>query len=556
MANANPSPVIQPNLPFTTWFAPTIYDPTNPNPAPGAVYVPNVNDLIIDYTQGYFRVTAVDYTTGISTRVPWTLPLTPGITDTNDILMGAGPGTLADSYRCYVNQAVKPAILALDRRLRYYGSTTTSVKIFIGTDISSAGQVTSKFYDQNWTLLGENIPLELVAMNDTTNTAIKAPKVGYTTDILNDGELLTVVAYDAVGTVVSTGKVLVQNTSFIRSADASTRYIKAISLATPFLNPSDPTNIQYPINMPVSALNLMGVITYSDGSTSTLPVDGTKFALSGLDGYIATQQGQTVPLVLKYYLSANEFNYIGTPSVNRIITEEYSATTLPTDGAYSIKLFGYPVWQDPINGYRMEYYLYNLDRKNVYLVTPLVQLDTGSAPFNPTLYGTYQTIGVAVNLNAVDPSFAAYRHVQTLGISLLRPGNDASGDNWTVAYTPGQTPAYGVGVLARGHYVQVNNWTLDLTCGVTTTLSDWLNKVYYPSQPLFDGRTETQAPAPNIMALYVAGTRYEYPIAQWNTLFTVTQTLLEGTDVYIEWILRDAQNDLQLGVSGFIIHLS
>jgi len=554
MANAAPTPIINPDLPFTEWNRSDIYDPSTPGGT--GVYVPNVDDLVVDYTQGFFRVTAVDYTTGVSILTRWTLPLTAGINDNENVLLGAGPGTIADSYRVFINTNTKPYALALDKRLRVYGSTTTSVVLFTGTDISATGNIVSQYYDSNWNLLGAKIPLEVVATNDLTNVAIKAPKVGYTTTPLSDGELMTVVTYDDVGTVVSTAKVLAQNTNFIRTTNAALKYIKSITLdAGPFQDPSNSQNILYPINMPVANLNLMGVVTYSDGTTSVLPVDGTKFKIFGLENFLATQQGQTIPLVLVYTLSPDEYNYIGAPSSNTTITAEYSATTAPTDGAYSVKMFIYPVWVSAVNGYRLQYYLYNLDRQNVYDVTSLVEAGGTGPAFQPLLYNTQQNLTFAVQMNLVDPSFAAWRFAQTIGISLLRPGDDQSGDNWWVQYSPGQSPQYGVGTLALSTYVQVNNWNIDLTSGLTDFAS-WLNRVYYAAQPLYDSRSETQAPQPNIMVLNVNGTMYEFPITQWNMPFNVQETLLEGDDIFVEWIYRDGQNDLQLGVSAFIIHLT
>lgn len=554
MSNSAPTPIIQPNLPFAVWNRTEIYDPSNTGGT--GVYVPNVDDLIVDYNQGFFRVTAVDYTTGVSTLQIWNLPLTPGSNDGDDVLLGAGPGTIADSYRAFINTNTKPYTLALDSRLHIYGSTTTSVKIFIGTDISESGNVISQYYDSNWNLLGENIPLELVATTNINNRAIKAPMVGYTTTPLSDGELLTVVTYDDVGTVVSTAKVVAQNTNFIRTSDASLKYIKSISLdAGPFQNPSNPQNILYPINMPVANLNLFGVVTYSDGTTTRLPVDGTKFKIYGLENFLATQQGQTIPLVLVYTLSSNEYNYIGAPSSSSTITAEYSATTAPVDGAYSVKMFIYPVWQNPVQGYALRFFLYNLDRKDVYDVTNLVEAGGSGPAFQPTLYNTQQDLAFAVQMNQVDSSFAAWRFAQTIGITLLRPGNDQSGDNWWVQYSPGQNPPYGVTTKALSTYVEVNNWSVDLTNG-QTDFNTWLNQVYYAAQPLYDSRSEVQAPQPNIMALVVDGTTYEFPITSWNLPFTITQTLTEGDDIFVEWIYRDGQNDLQLGCSAFIIHLT
>jgi hypothetical protein len=555
MTSAAPTPIINPNLPFQWWNRTEIYDPVN-NTSQTAVYVPNVGDAVLDWNQGIFEVTAVDYTTGISTLESWTIPATPGSVDDEDVLLGSGPGTISDSYRCYIDTSTKPYTLCLDGRLRVYGSTASSAVIYIGTDISEAGNIISQYYDSNWNLLGQNIPLELVATTDINNQAIKAPMVGYTTNPVSDGELLTVVIYDDIGGVLSTAKVIAQNTNFIPSSDASIKYIRSISLdAGPFQNPSNPQDIQYPINMPVANLNLMGVVSYSDGSTISLPVDGTKFKIYGLEQYIATQQGQTIPLVLVYTLSSGEINYIMAPNSSNSITAEYSATTLPVDGAYSVKLFVYPVWQGVTNGYSLQFYLYDLDRQDVYDVTSLVEAGGTGPAFQPLVYNTQQNLSYAVQMNQVDSSYTAWRFVQTIGITLLRAGNDQSGDNWWVQYSPGQSPQYGVGVKAEATYVEVNNWSVDLTCG-QTNFDTWLNQVYYAAQPLFDTTSETEAPQPNIMALVVNGTTYEFPITSWNQPFTIQQTLTEGQDIFVQWIYRDGQNDQQLGCSGFIIHLT
>lgn len=559
-----PTLIMDPNRGYREWHIREIYD----GPTSQGRYVPNKDDAVRDWTQGLFQVMSVDYTTGLSVRKLWVPPLDPNALQDADILLGAGPGYQSESYRAYVDQSVMPHTLALESRIHIYSSTASYIKIFRGTDISINGEVVSQMYDSGGTFLGENIPLELVAVPalqgtstmtylvplSVTNMAIKAPKVGYTTKTLDDGEVVTVVVYGDDSGVLSIQKFLIKNTAFIRTTDASAKYIKAISVETPFLSSSDPNLIQYPINMPVSALNLIGVVTYSDGSQLRMPVDGTKFSMFGLDNYIATVAGQTLDLVLSYKLSPGEYNYITETSPNKHISIPYKATTLKADGAYSIKLFVAPTWINALSGYSLQYYLYNLDREDVYPVTQFVQMGSDSRAFNPIQYGTVQHIAVGLDLNKVDPAFANYRHVQEFDITLLKQGNDQTGDNWTVGYTPGQNPPYGVGVQAKIKFINVGNWQLDLSCGLTN-LTDWLNKVFYATQPLFDSGSEDKAPAPNFMVLVYGNSRLEVPISQWNSTITMGETFVEGTTVDVQFIRRNAQTDLQLGVSSMIIHL-
>lgn len=305
--------------------------------------------------------------------------------------------------------------------------------------------------------------------------------------------------------------------------------------------------------MPVQNLNLMGVVTYSDGSKLKMAIDGTKFSVYGLENYISSVQGQRLPVVVTYQLSPGEYVYDSQPSLERHVSENYTATTLQADGSYSVKLFVYPVWVDQLNGYRLDYYLYNLNREEVYNVTSLVQTASGSRAFNPTEYGVLQRITVAVNLNQVDSKFAAYRHVQTVEVTLLTEGTLNNQDNWTVGFSPGQNPHYGVGVEAIAQFINVNNWQLNITCG-ESTLQNWLEKVYYPTQPLIDPDSEILPPEPNFFVLVSGNTRTEYPIAQWGSLLTVTAVPNEGRNIYLEFLRRGAVTDLQLGKTGMVVH--
>ena len=540
--------IVDPDRGWRQWYSGEIYAPGKPGR-----YVPNVNDAVFDWDDGLFRVSAVDYTTCISTLTPY-VPVPSSNDLGGDILLGVGPGYQSESWRAFLNTAVIPHTLALDSRLHIYATTANHIKIFRGTQIGPDGEVISAFYDQSGVFLSENIPLELVAMPGS-NIAIKAPKVGYTTQNFDDGEVLTVVVYDAAGGVRSTAKVLVVNSGFIRTTNAAMKYITSIHIESPFISGSDPKMIEYPINMPVANLNLMGVVTYSDGSKLTGPIDGTNFSLHGLENFIATVQGQQVDLVLAYKLSDDEFSYILTPTANKIITEHYKATTLQADGAYSVKMFAYPVWQSTLAGYRMEYFLYSLERDLMYKITSLVQLATNSNAFNPTLYGVKQVVSMAIDLHKVAGSFAHYRHVQPFEITLLGPGNEDSDDNWTIGFSPNQTPAYGEGIKAEVAALGGSSWNVVVSSGAIT-LNQWLDRVFYRTLPLFDNTTEIKAPEPNFFVLVNGVTETEFPIAQWNTPLNVNVAPVEGRPVFIKFLRRSVDGDLQLGISGLIVHFS
>lgn len=537
-------PIYEPDGRWTTWSLDQIYLGTEGLNK----YVPKVNDYVIDTkTDERFRVVELDETTMIP-RLVRIVPSAVATFSDTDLLMGVGPGTQSDTYRVYIDTSVIPHTLAVDARLKVHGSMVTTAKIFKGSEIANTSKAISAFYDQMGNLLGQLIPLELVAVPNGQNYTVKCVPVCYTTEQLADGEVVTIEFYSDAGHVVSRRQLLVENTAYIRSSDSGTKYVSDISLESPFLSSSDPTLLQYPLNVPLNGLNLMGRVHYSDGSSKLMPVDGTKFKIFGLEHYVATIVGQKLPLVLSYTLSEGEIAYGATVGEDRYFTESYRAQTMRADGAYSVKLFGYPVYIDAVNGYRLEWFLLNMDRQAVYHATPYVTINTNTRPFDPIAFGVSQKLSVSVNLNKVNPSYMSYIHTQTIEIVLLAPGTEHN-TNWTIAFSPGQDPVYGKNNSATTTFINQNLMKVNLKMGMLTK-DEWLERVFYRTQPLFDDAREIKAPAPNFFKFTVGGKSFEFPIEQWGSDLTLDRTIPNASTLFVEFFKRTPENDLQLGVSG------
>lgn len=513
-------------------------------------YVPKVKDYVVDVDiNDWYWVIEVDPTTLIA-RLGKLQQAKNDTLSEYDRLLGVGPGTQSDTYRVYIDKSVNPHTLAVDARLTVNGTMTRTCKIFKGSELSGSDKVISAVYDQAGTLLGQAIPLELVSMPNHQNYSTKTVPTCYTTEDLKDGEMVTAVFYSDEGHVVSKRQLLVENTAFIRAQNYGVKYITGISLESPFLSKTDLNLIQYPLNVPLSGLNLIGVVSYSDGSQLRMPVDNTKFSIFGFDGYVATIIGQKFSLVLKYTLSADEVVYGSYVGDGRFITETYKATTIKPDGAFTIKLFCYPEWINSTQGYRIKWYMYNLDRSVSYDVTPHVRINANTYAFNPIAYGTLQNISVSVNLKDVNGAYADYIHVQSVGIILMAPGTDRT-RNWLVGWNPGQEQStfYGPGIHCTSTIINQNLSHVNIGAWANSK-EEWLNRIFYNTQPLYDTARELKAPEPDYFVLDVNGFELEFPISQWNSTLVLNTTIQDSDTLMVKFIKRTPDNDLQLCASG------
>lgn len=514
-------------------------------------YIVNVDDLVLDYSRGWLRVTDVEIGTWIPTLEPWEPPAHTDPDGEENVLVGVGPGYSSESYRCFIDTSVTPYVLAPDARLHFYGSMVASYAVFKGSDINKdTGQLISAFYDSSGNFIGPYIPVEEATITGAKVSTIKIPMVGFATEALEDSERVTLVAYDDKEGVISYAQLLVMNTEVLRQTDQSKQYVEGIMLDTPFLSSSDPKVIEFPLNVMVKSLPMQGLVKYRGGRQVRYDVGPSPFSILGLENYVATGEGQEFPLAARYQLAPDEISYQLAPSADRAITENYIARTVAADGAYSCRLFVYPTWVNETIGYRLEFWLYNLDRSRFYNVTPNVELGVNSAPYRPRAYGEVQTLTYAVNLNQVDGRFAPYRFVSTFQIALLNAGPNEA--NWVVYPRPDVDASYGRGLRGDLEYVATNNWNLRLSNGATS-LTSWLQQMYFNAEPLVNTEIEEFAPTPTHFILHFLHGDYKFSVQQWNQVLTVNNDLNMGELLSIQWICELYDTDLQLAMTGLPI---
>lgn len=541
-------PVYLPEGRWCWWSLNEIW--VGPN-GPGAMrYVPKVLDYVVDPIT--FTTYIVDHLDPVS-LTPTLREIRPsfmvGTFNEVDMLFGVGPGTQSDTYRVYIDKSTTPFTMVVDSRLRIAGSMSSYCKIFKGSDLSETGIVVSEVYDTVGHFLSNNVPLELVAIDNHTNYFIKTVQPCKTTIDLVDGEVVTAVLYSDNGHVVSKRQLLIENTAFIRSINISTKYITNISIKSPFLSATNDHLIEFPLNVPINAINLIGVVSYSDGSTLELPVDGNKFKMHGIDQYLSAIEGQEMDLVLSYALAPTEVAYTGVVSDGHYITEPYRLKTTNPNFSYSVKLFAYPEWVNETYGYKLKWFLLNLDRNIKFDVSNLIQFNPNTGTYNPLDYGVTQRKSVSINLKDVSAAFKSFNHTQVVDISLYAKASSVGTTPWTVSHESNATrPAYGVSLLAK----RVSTYTLNIKCNIDS-YSEWIEHLYQRTYPLIDVSREIHPPAPTHIQITYGSETKEILVSQWANNISFVNSVTIDKNVYLTFIKRMGVEVKYLSVAALMI---
>lgn len=540
-------PIYDPAAPWKMWSKDEIYL--------GGVgkskYVPKVKDYVIDPdTYETWMVSYLDPVTLLPTltvKHPANMSLSFSEVD---VLFGVGPGTQPETYKALLDTSVMPYTLNVERRLHIKGNECQYCKIFKGTDVSSTGVVISKLYDASGKLLTDRIPLELVAIENTTNLSIKVVSSCKTNVSLSDNSIVTAVCYGADGVVISKTQLLIENTGFIRDVNVATSYVSHISLKSPFMSLSQDTLIEFPINMPLSALNLIGVVHYSDGSTKEYAVDGTRFSIFGLDKFVSTIENESVDLVLKYNLGTSEMAEGKVIGEGKEVTSYYKLVVTQSNPSLSVKVFGYPEWVSETLGYKMRWFLTNLDRNINFDVTDLVQFAENTGPFSPRGFGYLQEKAITLNLRDVSSAFKPFIHTQVFDI-VLNSAPNGSSTPWLVCNEIGLNKSYyGADCLAKLLVPSTSNFNIKAEC---SSKEEWLAKVYskiYPIVDMYDGSTP---PTPTHFELSYGTNKLMCNINQWESMLSFGVQLTRYENIYIRFIKRVSTGDLDLGVAAMMI---
>ena len=512
-------------------------------------YVANIRDYVEDTDMHItYVVTALS-----NLYIPTLLRITPkpvADQDSEDLLLGPDRGT----FRAMIDKSVMPHRLQVDGRAYVNARNAATARVYRGNPIYGKEEIISLVLDQAGNPIGTSIPLQLCVIPNGQNVAQYYVPTAYTTTDIKDGDFLYVVLFDDTGVPLSSKSLRAVVTSFIRSPDLSIKAVTGISMEGGLMSKSIPNRLEIPLNMTLNSLNLMGVVNYNSGAPNRLAVDGQRFKLLGLESFVPTQAGEHFPMHLSYQLAAGEVSFRGGAVGNsRFINEPIDVVTVDVENQMTVKLYPCPEWLGPILGYRLRWFMLNLDRNIAYDVTGVVEVGSDAPAFDPNLYGTRQQLTVVVDLSRVNGSWRQYRFPQTVGITLLKRG-DQDETRWRIAFDPNQVPEFGVGTTMRTRFVNQNIYEVDITGGFPTK-AEWLKAYYYNTRPLINPSLENDPIYPtHILLANATGTQQIKMNVDdcWNKRFTTTIPFADNDTWYLHFLKQGPTSDLLLSLAPLV----
>lgn len=519
--------------------------------------VVNQGNIVYDPLQGLLEVSFVDPDTYIPTFKP--ANVTNPATTQGDLIIG---GTIASSItkpRILIDDSRLPFTMAFDRRFITNHVAASHVKVFKGSSIENGSLVISAMYDQTGIKVSENIPLALVYFPDGENYTLKAPVKGWCVESVENYDTLTVVVYSEDGDILDTQLMVAYKTTAIASSDRAKRYISALSIESSFLSPTNNNLLEYPVGITVQSGAIKVRVLYSDGSTARLPIDGDKVNLFGLDDLIASESGRTSNLTLSYRLGDDEIAEDSvTSGIDRYKNKNIQARAITNSESliYNLKLFVVPTWVGGVSPHwELKYFLYNLERLDIFEVTGLIEVGAGSAAFDGTLIGVAQNLTVAINVENVSGRYQFHRHVQSFIIKLDALGSSVTAPSyWSIQYSPGVIFGQGKKAIVSDDPNNVGRKRVRMDTGFAV-VGEWLSALYYDAFPLFNTLAESAPIVPTHVRVRI-GTTWQRQISVTSfaaPIDDVDAVIAAGQDLRLEWIYEDAQTIKELAITSLTL---
>lgn len=507
------------------------------------VAIPNDKVSDIPNAKEYY-VHAVDANYKPDLRL-WNPNSTPESQSTS--LVGFGVGAVNEAYRGYYNTTHVPNTFTIASYVHFKGNTVVGYRLFRGYDTTEeTGEVISKHFDQNGNFMGDLVP---VVAHFSEGEWKSVPNTANIQDSeLRHEDPVTLVAYNAEGLQCHSALLITHLTNFTPNLNRTYREVSSISITSPYLDPNDSTVLKVPNNTNIWSIPIQGVVHYLDGTSDTFNFDQSEGKLHGLEGKVLSIPDIDYPIAASYYLSDNEIAFQSGNGAKRHVTIPLTLSLYQPDSSNVVKLFVVPEYISDTLGYRLNYWLHDLERNSPINVTSLVRYHD-KFDFDPLAYNNRQSLVVSVDLTKVHPRYNDFEHTQDLEVLLVgEPSNNT--DSWRLRYTEG-AGWYGEDIEASIR--TENNVSVFNIANGHTRSGEYLIDFYQRVAPLSDETAGVYAPTPTHVGIRHGSVVKRIPIEDFANDIIWTGVIPDGSTIEVLWLLESGGTYGYLGITPMTV---
>lgn len=461
-----------------------IYDSvTNPTatiiPRPGSIVLDVVNNGLLK------RVVSVNDTTHNSTYAVVITALAQPVpeeeTDDTNIVSIVDYGN--SLFYLFFDVAETPTKLNIDKKVIILGDDASSYELTKYDSATSSYIPISLYYDTDGNYNGTKVPLATI--NAGINNA-KVPTNCHTTYTIEEGTVYHMNVFDYAGTQCGSiklfGKKAIINNVLndnVIITDFTVESTQQLSDGSLYLFPDqDP-----------DSLVLTPRLVYNNGTNKALTIDNDVCHLYGFEGFTAAYPGQSVDILVKYFLSASQQvsadELITNASLRCLVKELNVVVKDPGTNNYTFKIITIPYYVASTNRWVLLFFMYELGSTIVRNITSHVSV---SPAFDGLLMGIDQSLTLTFQVRTIFPAAETDYIYQQPVVIRLAPFSyyeryiirDSVGDSYGV---------FGVDSPILARPVLYFDETLNQYFIPTTkfpTKNDFLEAFYYKSRPLYD----------------------------------------------------------------------
>lgn len=536
------SPLYRPDAPWAIWSMDEIFLGEK-----GAdKNVPKVKDYVIEPESGGVYIVK---SLSTETWIPELDPLTGNLFDgdhSRQKLFQVSVNSFPAIFRAYVDKKAYPHTCVIDTMCIIPGAMCTHAVLYQGPDDAIWGDPISGIYNSRGERVTHQIPLEIVREDSHEVATMKIVPSFQTKHDLQDGDPVTLVAYNSSGNVCRHQELIVETTTAIPDIYRAINYIDSVRLDSPFIDKTDPTTILRPRNVPVNELGIVCYVKYSDETEKRVPIDGSKVRLLGIDAVHDDSPVTENPLIVSYKLSPTELSVVTEGEVDsRHVSTKYLLKTQDVDGQYTIQLYTYPEWDAFSGQYRLRAFMIDLTGNQIIDVTGFIEYASGTTGFTQ-VKNEVQELMVELPLRRLSNSYRDVKHIESKIVTLNGIPSALNDGLWTVKDDTTDL-TYGSGIEAT---INEDRKTLNLSVG-SESLTSWLTKVYVNSNPL--ANIDEEIIEPTGFNVVHKNDRISVDIGDWDSPIIMPNELGVYSTIYLEFFSNVDNVDKMLSIAPMFI---